>query len=137
MNRSVVLVLLLCATQSFADRVAKDAQSVTPLLPGLNAPAFTARDIQGEPFEFKPDALEKIQLGMTRSEITTILGTPVLIDPFRTNRWDYIYRYYPRGRTSEALIESRVTLFFEDDVLVKIDYTDYNEPKSDDEKKEE
>ncbi len=59
MNRSVVLGLLLCATQSFADGVAKDAESVTPLLPGLSAPAFTARDTQGEAFEFKPDALEK------------------------------------------------------------------------------
>ena len=100
-------------------------------LPDAHRPEITLGNV------IRPPALEKIQLGMTRPEIATILGTPVLIDPFRTNRWDYIYRYYPRGRTSESLIESRVTLFFEDDVLVKIDDTDYAEPKSDNEKKEE
>ena len=99
-------------------------------LPDAHRPDYTLGNV------IKPDALEEIQLGMTRPEIASILGTPVLTDPFRTNRWDYIYRYYPRGRTSEALIESRVTLFFEDDVLVKIDDTDYAEPRPEDKKEE-
>lgn len=99
-------------------------------LPDAHRPDYTLGNV------IKPDALEKIQLGMKKSEITPILGSPMLTDPFHANRWDYIYRYLPRGRTSEVLIESRVTLFFEDDVLVKIDDTDYVEPKSDDEKKE-
>ena len=99
-------------------------------LPDAHRPDYTLGNV------IKPDALEEIQLGMTRPEVASILGTPVLTDPFRTNRWDYIYRYYPRGRTSEALIESRVTLFFEDDVLVKIDDTDYVEPRPEDKKEE-
>ena len=99
-------------------------------LPDAHRPAITMGNV------IKPDALEEIQLGMTKPEIASILGTPVLTDPFRTNRWDYMYRYYPRGRTSEALIESRVTLFFEDDVLVKIDDIDYVEPRPEDKKEE-
>jgi len=53
------LGLMFCATQVLADGVAKDAESVTPLLPGMSAPAFTARDVQGEPFHFDPAALRK------------------------------------------------------------------------------
>ena len=100
-------------------------------LPDAHRPDYTLGNV------IKPDALEKIQLGMKKSEITPILGSPMLTDPFHANRWDYIYRYLPRGRTSEVLIESRVTLYFEDDVLVRIDDADYVEPRSDDEKKEE
>ena len=59
MYRFVLLSLLLCATQSLAGGVAKDAESVTPPLPGTAAPPFTARDAKGEPFRFEPDALEK------------------------------------------------------------------------------
>ena len=99
-------------------------------LPDAHRPDYTLGNV------IKPDALEKIQLGMKKSEITPILGNPMLTDPFHANRWDYIYRYLPRGRTSEVLIESRVTLYFEGDVLVRIDDTDYAEPKSDDEKEE-
>ena len=99
-------------------------------LPDAHRPDYTLGNV------IKPDALEKIQLGMNKSEIKPILGSPMLTDPFHADRWDYIYRYLTRGRTSEALIKSRVTLYFEDDVLVKIDDANYVEPRPDDEKEE-
>ncbi len=95
-------------------------------LPDPHRPDYTLGNV------IKRDALEQIQLGMTQSEITPILGSPMLTDPFHANRWDYVYRYLPRGRTNEAQIESRLTLFFEGEVLVKIDDTDYKEPKTTD-----
>jgi outer membrane protein assembly factor BamE len=100
-------------------------------LPDAHSPDYTLGNV------IKPDALEKIQLGMNKSEIAPILGNPMLTDPFHANRWDYVYRYIPGGRTDETPIKSRVTLYFEDDVLVKIDDANYAEPKSDNEKKEE
>jgi len=100
-------------------------------LPEAHRPDYTLGNV------IKRDALEKLQLGMTQSEITPILGTPMLTDPFHADRWDYVYRYLPRGRTNEVQIESRFTLFFEDGVLVKIDDTNYKDPKSDDGYKEE
>jgi len=95
-------------------------------LPDAHRPDYTQGNV------IKPDALAQIKLGMRKSEITPILGSPMLRDPFHANRWDYIYRYLPRGRTQDASIESRVTLFFEDDLLIKIDDTQYVEPRSDD-----
>jgi outer membrane protein assembly factor BamE len=100
-------------------------------LPDAHRPDFTQGNV------IKPEALEKIQIGMKKSEITPILGSPMLIDPFHKNRWDYIYRYLPAGRSDDKVIESRVTLFFEDDRLVKIDDSFYVEPKPDHESKKE
>lgn len=59
MRRLILFGLMLCATQVLADGVAKDAESVTPLLPGMSAPAFTARDTKGEAFRFDAEALDK------------------------------------------------------------------------------
>ncbi|MFC1589248.1 outer membrane protein assembly factor BamE [Pseudomonadota bacterium] len=77
--------------------------------------------------EIKREALDKIHVGMTKSEITPILGNPTLKDPFHANRWDYIYRYVP-GRDQAK--QSRVTLFFDGDKLIRIDDSEYKEPES-------
>lgn len=71
------------------------------------------------------DDLNKIHPGMTKAEVTPILGTPLISDPFHAQRWDYIYQYLP-GKGEQA--QSRVTLFFEGDRLVKIDDSEYLEP---------
>lgn len=36
-----------------------NAEAVQPLLPGMGAPAFDVRTATGEPFAFRPDAMEK------------------------------------------------------------------------------
>jgi outer membrane protein assembly factor BamE len=71
------------------------------------------------------NTLETIHLGMKRSEITPILGNPLINDPFHAQRWDYIYRFTP-GRGEP--IQSRLTLFFKGDELIRIDDSEYVEP---------
>lgn len=66
----------------------------------------------------QPEALAKIKPGMTKSQVRFALGTPLVIDPFHANRWDYIYRLQQRGKLVE---EHKVALFFDGDVLKKID----------------
>ncbi len=39
--------------------------------------------------------IEAILPGMTRSQVRYLLGTPVAADPFRTDRWDYMYYLKP------------------------------------------
>lgn len=84
--------------------------------------------------EIQREKLNKVHVGMKKSEIIPLLGNPTLRDPFHANRWDYIYRYITRGQEAE---QSRVTLFFKDDKLIRIDDSDYIEPKPLFEKKEE
>jgi outer membrane protein assembly factor BamE len=45
--------------------------------------------------------IDAVQIGMTRSQIRFVLGTPVIEDPFHHDRWDYIY-YYRKGRSRVA-----------------------------------
>ncbi len=69
--------------------------------------------------------LEAISIGMPKSEVRKILGSPMLSDPFHNQRWDYIYRFIPnKGFERKSLL----TLYFEDDVLVRIDDSKYVEP---------
>ncbi|MBU1664607.1 MAG: outer membrane protein assembly factor BamE [Gammaproteobacteria bacterium] len=64
------------------------------------------------------DMLARLKPGMTPSQVRFVLGTPLLVDPFRNNRWDYVYRLERGGR----LIESRrVTVVFENDKLKGIE----------------
>ena len=73
----------------------------------------------------KLEQLEAISIGMSKTEVRKIMGSPMLSDPFHNQRWDYIYRFIPnKGFERKSLL----TLYFEDDLLVKIDDSEYIEP---------
>ena len=36
------------------------------------------------------EQIQKIKIGMTKKQVTDILGSPILIDTFHNNQWDYI-----------------------------------------------
>ena len=55
---------------------------------------------------------------MTREQVRYIMGSPMVADVFHENRWDYLYLYQPGYGETE---EKRVTVFFEDDRLARID----------------
>ena len=73
----------------------------------------------------KLEQVESLEIGMTKSEVRKIMGSPMLSDPFHSQRWDYIYRFIPnKGFERKSLL----TLYFEEDMLVKIDDSEYIEP---------
>lgn len=43
------------------------------------------------------EMLGELEPGMTKQQVHAILGTPMLIDMFHQNRWDYYY-YNKKGR---------------------------------------
>jgi outer membrane protein assembly factor BamE len=49
--------------------------------------------------KLEPQDVERIEVGMTRNQVKFLLGTPVVDDIFRDDRWDYIYYYRP-GRSN-------------------------------------
>lgn len=65
------------------------------------------------------EMLAKLKVGMEQRKVRRIAGTPLITDPFRNNRWDYIYTF-KHGITGEVQY-SYITLIFEDQVLVKVD----------------
>jgi outer membrane protein assembly factor BamE len=66
----------------------------------------------------KDDDLEQVELGMTRSQVRFLLGTPLIDDPFHRDRWDYVY-YLTIGR-NPANFKRWVTIEFEDEVVSNI-----------------
>ena len=42
----------------------------------------------------------QVQVGMTRSQVQFLLGTPMVADSFHRDRWDYAY-YLRRGRSPD------------------------------------
>jgi outer membrane protein assembly factor BamE len=64
------------------------------------------------------EMVNKLKPGMTRSQVRFALGSPLISDAFHDNRWDYVYRLEQKGRLVE---QRKLTVFFEDDKLVRTD----------------
>ncbi len=65
------------------------------------------------------DDVAQVEVGMTRSQVQFLLGTPMVSDSFHRDRWDYAY-YFRRGRSPD-LIQRWVIVHFQDDRVSRID----------------
>jgi outer membrane protein assembly factor BamE len=63
--------------------------------------------------------LDQVNVGMTRSQVRYLLGTPMVADPFDHSRWDYVY-YLKRGRISNPL-QRHFIVYFDGDKVAKIE----------------
>ena len=62
---------------------------------------------------------DQVQVGMSRSQVRFLLGTPMISDPFAPQRWDYVYRMqYGRGGRVDS---AHFVVFFEDDKVVRVE----------------
>ncbi len=64
------------------------------------------------------DDLDQVELGMSKKQVSYLLGTPAVHDPFHQDRWDYISMLSRRGGEP---VRRLVTLTFENDLLVATD----------------
>ncbi|GAC1411422.1 MAG: hypothetical protein NVSMB6_12630 [Burkholderiaceae bacterium] len=64
------------------------------------------------------EMLGNLKVGMTQDQVRFTLGTPLLVDPFHVQRWDYIFRLQ---RGSGEVTTSRVTVFFKDKVVASFE----------------
>jgi outer membrane protein assembly factor BamE len=69
--------------------------------------------------EITAQMLDKLQIGMRKTEVSELIGYPLVNDPFHEDRWDYYY-YLKKGESGEVLQHS-ATLWFKEGALVKID----------------
>ena len=63
------------------------------------------------------ETVSQLKKGMSKAEVASLLGNPLLKDNFRSNRWDYIY-YTGRGRTSSK--QQSLTLIFANEQLIQV-----------------
>lgn len=62
-------------------------------------------------------AVDQLQAGMSKQQVTLLLGTPSIADPFQQNRWDYTASQRV-GRAARTETKN-LTLWFEGDALTK------------------
>lgn len=88
---------------------------------------FTLAALVSSCASYKPviqqgNALEKstvsrVKVGMSKSQVIQTLGSPLMQDDFRANRWDYLYYSTERGVKSA---QKNLTLTFKNGVVSKI-----------------
>lgn len=88
------------------------ATRTVPVLPGIVPHKI---DIQ-QGNVITQDMLDKLQPGMTRSQVRFVLGTPLLVDPFRNDRWDYFYSLVKQGDRVE---QRQLRVYFKDDRMLR------------------
>jgi len=72
---------------------------------------------QGNYLEGK--TVSQLQVGMTRSQVRYLLGTPMVPAVFDRDRWDYVY-YFKHGRIHKAE-ERHLTVFFKEDKVARFE----------------
>ncbi len=90
--------------------------------------AIIPRSLDKLPFIFHPqvqqgniieqEQINKLKPGMVKRQVQYVMGSPMLVDIFHQDRWDY---YYSIGTSVELDIEKRVILYFENGRLARID----------------
>ena len=89
--------------------------SYIPVIPGATPYKM---EIQQGNF-VSQEMISRLQLGMTREQVRFVLGTPLVTDIFRTNRWDYIYSRQAAGGLSTE--RRYFSVYFEDAKLTRIE----------------
>lgn len=90
----------------------------------LSACVYSIDIQQGNLLE--PKDIDRVAVGMTRVQVRSLLGTPMVSDPFEGERWDYVY-YLKRNRSSKVFKQNFI-VFFEGDKVSRIERSD--QPKS-------
>ena len=98
-----------------------------PKMPKLSLPSLAKPKLPSINF-YKPTVMQgsvldmadvnELQLGMSKSMVMNLIGSPSIIDPFHQYQWDYINHSSIEGETK---IQYRLRLIFDDDILAEID----------------
>lgn len=64
------------------------------------------------------EMVSQLRRGMTRDQVRFVMGSPLVVDMFREDRWDYVYRFRPgRGDVQQRVI----SVLFVDDLLDRVE----------------
>ena len=59
---------------------------------------------------------QQLRAGLSRDQVASVLGTPLLKSVFHSNRWDYVFTWARQGSPDQ---QRRLTVWFEDGKLAK------------------
>ena len=125
MKRLTLIVLAFTILSGCSNSILKTPE--TPKFPKFSMPSwlnfsmpsidiYKPTIIQGSVLEIQ--AVEKLQLGMSKIAVMDLIGSPSIIDPFHQYQWDYIHH---STLNDEQVLHYRLRLIFDEDVLAEID----------------
>lgn len=104
-----------CSSVGEGLRSIGDATNVIP--DALDRAPFVYRPTIQQGNVVSQGQINELQPGMSKRQVRFVLGTPMITDVFHANRWDYAFTLGEGSRPEEI---QKVTVFFEDDRLVRI-----------------
>ena len=64
---------------------------------------------------FEQEDIEKLEVGQSKEQVQFILGSPMIKDPFHSNRWDYLSLVTVGD---EKIVEKKLVVIFDDENLL-------------------
>lgn len=87
-----------------------------PLLLSSSGCVYQAALSQGNLLD--QEDIDTVEVGMTRSQVRFLLGTPMIDDPFHENRWDYVY--FLRIGKEDATFKRWISIIFDGETVTEI-----------------
>ena len=67
---------------------------------------------------FNKNLVDSLKPGMSKRQVTLVMGSPSIVSPFDQNRWDYVSTF---RRGNGRMATKDLTLHFDNDSLAKIE----------------
>ena len=65
------------------------------------------------------EMVSQLKPGMSKEQVRFVMGTPLIIDSFHADRWDYVFRR--QKANSKELEQRKLAVFFEDGKLKRVE----------------
>jgi outer membrane protein assembly factor BamE len=112
------MMIILHRTCMRLPLAARAAAALAALLLAPLAGCVYRMDIQqGNYLEGK--TVSKLEVGMTRTQVRYLLGTPMVPAVFDRDRWDYLY-YFQSGRLRKPA-QRHLAVYFKDDKVTRFE----------------
>jgi outer membrane protein assembly factor BamE len=108
MRKLVLIIVGICALAGCKS---------TPSVSKAVAPLVYKIDIQ-QGNVITQEMVAKLHQSMTPAQVRYVLGSPLVIDPFHPDRWDYVYLYEKGHQVTE---HHRLTVIFADGKLARLE----------------
>ncbi len=114
MRNIQILAALLILTGCSGDNL----KSITDRIPDpADLPLVYKVDVQ-QGNVVSQDMLTQLKPGMDKTKVRFIMGSPLIVDVFHKDRWDYFYSFSKRGGKR---IQRRITIYFKDELLSHVE----------------
>jgi outer membrane protein assembly factor BamE len=67
---------------------------------------------------FNKNLVDSLKPGMSKRQVTLVMGSPSIVNPFNQNRWDYVSTWRRRNGRMDT---KDLVLYFENDSLARIE----------------